>query len=246
MTSVAIVTGAGNPDGIGVAVARRLAAAGHRVVVAATTARIHERAAEVGGVGFVGDLTDPAVADELVALAAGLGRVDVLVNNAGMTSVADPDQPGAVDVLTDAQWRTSVARNLDSVFHMTRAAVRLMRPQGYGRIVTVGSVSGPVVAFPNDVAYHAAKAGVLGLTRSVALDTAADGITVNAVAPGWIDTGSPTAGDRKHGLATPVGRSGTPDEVASLVAYLVTADAAYLTGQLIVVDGGNSIVEAHG
>jgi 3-oxoacyl-[acyl-carrier protein] reductase len=129
---------------------------------------------------------------------------------------------------------------------MTRAAVRLMRPAGYGRIVNVGSVSGPVVAFPNDVAYHAAKAGAVGLTRSVALDTAADGITINTVAPGWIDTGSPSAGELRHGRATPVGRSGTPDEIASLVAYLASRDASYLTGQLIVVDGGNSIVEAHG
>lgn len=246
MTSVAIVTGAGSERGIGFAAARRLASAGHRVLLAATTDRVHERASELDGVGFVGDLTDPAVADRLVELAANEGRLEVLVNNAGMTSLADPDRPAPVDRLGDDEWRTSLARNLDSMFYVTRAAVRVMRPAKYGRIVNVGSVSGPVVAFADDVAYHAAKAGAVGLTRSVALDTAADGITVNTVAPGWIDTQSASAGELRHGRATPVGRTGTPDEVASLVAYLASPDAAYLTGQLIVMDGGNSIVEAHG
>jgi 3-oxoacyl-[acyl-carrier protein] reductase len=120
-----------------------------------------------------------------------------------------------------------------------------MRAAGYGRIVNVASVSGPVVAYPGDAGYHAAKAGMLGLTRSVALDTARAGITVNAVAPGWIATGSTSEAEQRYGHATPVGRCGTPQEVAGLVGYLASESAAYVTGQLLVVDGGNSIVEAH-
>jgi 3-oxoacyl-[acyl-carrier protein] reductase len=245
-TPVAVVTGAGSPTGIGFASARRFAGQGFQVIVAATSERIHDRAKEIGGIGFVGDLTDPTVADALVETAISMyGRIDVLVNNAGMTSVTVPDEAAAVDELSDEQWRLSMSRNIDSMFYVTRAAVRPMRRAGYGRIVNISSVSGPVAAFPADAAYHAAKAAVLGLTRSVALDTAADGITVNAVAPGWIATETSPEHELRAGAATPVGRPGTADEVASLIAYLASRDAGYVTGQLIVVDGGNSIVEAH-
>jgi 3-oxoacyl-[acyl-carrier protein] reductase len=245
---VALVTGAGGPTGIGFATARRLSAAGYRLTVAATSERIHDRARELGSgaTGFLGDLTDPSVADELVRHTLDAhGGLDVLVNNAGMTSVTVPDEAAAIDRLTDAQWHTSIARNLDSMFFVTRAAVPVMRAAGYGRIVNVSSVSGPVAAFPGDAAYHAAKAAVVGLTRSVALDTAADGITVNAVAPGWIATDTSPESELRAGAATPVGRPGTADEVASLIAYLAGPAASYLTGQVIVVDGGNSIVEPH-
>src|SRR4051812_21592517 len=197
--SVALVTGAGSADGIGFAAARRLAAVGHRVVVTATSERIHERAAEIGGLGVIADLTDSSAAADLVNLATERGRLDILVNNAGMTSTTEPDRPAAIDALSDDDWRDSLARNLDSMFYVTRAAVRAMRTARYGRIVNVASVSGPVVAFAGDVAYHAAKAGVLGLIRSVAFDVAADGITVNAVAPGWIATQSSTAEEARYG-----------------------------------------------
>lgn len=129
---------------------------------------------------------------------------------------------------------------------MTRAVVGLMQAAGYGRIVNVSSVSGPVAAYGGDVAYHAAKAGVVGLTRATAIDTAAAGITVNAVAPGWIDTASASDDERTMGAATPIGRSGTADEVAHAIAFLADEGASYITGQLITVDGANSISEERG
>ena len=245
----AIVTGAGSDIGIGFATARRLVGTGHAVLVAATTDRIHERVTQLRDLGataegFVGDLTDPVAAGELVdrALEA-FGGLEVLVNNAGWTSLARPDSPAAADALTDEAWRDSVARNLDSAFYVTRAALPALRAAEYGRIVNVTSVSGTLVASAADAGYHAAKAGMLGLTRSVAFDTGRDGITCNAVAPGWIATASSTEWELRQGAATPVGRCGTADEVASMIGYLCSRDASYVTGQLLVVDGGNAIVD---
>ena len=129
---------------------------------------------------------------------------------------------------------------------MTRAVAGLMQSAGYGRVVNVSSVSGPVAAYAGDVAYHAAKAGVVGLTRATAIDTAAAGITVNAVAPGWIDTASASDYEREMGAATPVGRSGTADEVAYAIAFLAGEGASYITGQLLTVDGANSVSEERG
>jgi 3-oxoacyl-[acyl-carrier protein] reductase len=246
---VALVTGAGSPDGIGFAVARRLAERGAAVVITSTTLRIHDRVATLraaGGevIGVVADLTDPAAADRLVEHATSeFGGLDVLVNNAGLASVLDPDRAASVADIADDDWHRALARNLDTAFFLIRAALVPMRASGYGRIVNVASVSGPLLAYRGDAGYHAAKAALVGLTRSAAVDVAGDGITVNAVAPGWIATGSSTDHELRMGAATPLGRPGTPDEVAGLVAYLATRDAGYLTGQVIVVDGGNSIME---
>jgi 3-oxoacyl-[acyl-carrier protein] reductase len=118
-----------------------------------------------------------------------------------------------------------------------------MKQRRYGRVVNISSTTGAVSAVAGDAAYAAAKAGMVGFTRAVALEAAPFGITVNAVAPGWIATGSQTRREAAAGARTPVGRSGTPAEVASVVAYLASPLASYLTGQLIVVDGGNSVVE---
>jgi 3-oxoacyl-[acyl-carrier protein] reductase len=249
--AVALVTGAGSPDGIGFASALRLARAGLHAVLVATSDRIHERAAELhalglAATGMVADLRDEAAVAGVVADAEAIGAVEVLVNNAGMTSVAAGGDAGrrVIDMAV-ADWDDTLRRNLTSAFMVTRAVLPGMVARRYGRIVMVSSVSGPVVSFPGGGAYGAAKAGMVGLTRALAQEVARDGVTVNSVLPGWIDTPSASDREREAGAATPVGRSGTADEVAVAVAFFADRAASYVTGTVVVVDGGNSIVEDH-
>jgi 3-oxoacyl-[acyl-carrier protein] reductase len=239
----ALVTGAGSDAGIGFATAHLLGRLGASVVIAATSTRVHDRVDELGlhGIaarGFIGDLTDPAAVD---ALANEAGPVDVLVNNAGMTSVSTGSENGSLLGTSPEVWHASLDRNLTTAYAVTRALVPGMIDRGFGRIIMVSSVTGPLVAYPGDVAYAAAKAGMTGLMRALAVEVGDHGITVNAVAPGWIDTASATDEERRMGRATPLGRPGTADEVAAVIAMCCLRESSYLTGQVIAVDGGNVI-----
>jgi 3-oxoacyl-[acyl-carrier protein] reductase len=246
---VALVTGAGSPTGIGFASARALGRDGAWVMLVSTTDRIHTRAAElekegIRSKGYVADLTHPEKARHIVEDIIRIhGRLDICVNNAGMTVIGEEQFESAVERIPLREWQLSLERNLTSCFLVTKAVIPIMRARGYGRIINMASTSGPVQAFVGDAAYHAAKAGMWGFTRATALETAANGITVNAIAPGWIDTDSQLESESEAGLLTPMKRSGAPEEVAHAVRFLASSQASYITGQLIVVDGGNSLPE---
>ena len=249
---VALVTGAGSQTGIGFASARLLGIRGAGVALTSTTNRIHERARELAAQGisaasFVADLTSAAETQGLVAeVLQRFGRIDVLVNNAGMVQTGVEDVPKRFIQLDPAEWDRSLELNLTTAFNATRAALPGMLDQGYGRIVNVSSVTGPLVSNPETAGYSAAKAGMDGLTRAIAIEVARHGVTVNSVAPGWIATGSQTAEEAVAGRHTPIGRSGTPEEVAELIVFLASEAASYVTGQPIVIDGGNTIQEYKG
>lgn len=249
---VALVTGAGSGGGIGFAAARALARQGAAVAITATSDRIHERAGELAGDGRdvwsgTADLTDAAAAERLVAaVIQRFGRIDVLVNNAGMTQTGAPGAAGHFVDLSPEDWGRLIDRTLTTAVNATRAALPGMLARGSGRVVFVSSVTGPLVSVPGDAAYSAAKAGMDGLMRALALEAGSAGVTVNSVAPGWIATPSATEPERRAGAFTPVGRPGTPDEVAAAIAFLAAPESSYVTGHALVVDGGNTIQEVKG
>src|SRR5258708_14615746 len=248
---VSLITGAGSAQGIGFATARLLGQQGSKVAITSTTERIQERARELAADGidvfaFPADLRDHARTEELVQeVVSRYGRIDILVNNAGMTQVGNPTETTSLPLseLSEQEWDYGIAISLKTAFNITKAVLPVMLAAKYGRIVNVSSVTGPVVSNPRETAYSAAKAGMVGLTRSLALEVARRGITVNAVAPGWIETPSSTQHEIIAGKNTPVGRPGRPDDVATALAFLADESASYITGQLIIVDGGHSVQE---
>lgn len=250
---VALVTGAGSPTGIGFAAARLLGAEGARVALTSTTDRIFGRASRLEGEGievaaFVADLTDELQARTLVeAVLERFGGVDVLVNNAGLAQSGVEDDRGRVVAdLESGSFERDLALNLWTAFHVTRAVLPTMLERGYGRVVMVSSVTGPVVVNPEGAGYATAKAGMDGLMRAIAIETARSGVTCNSVQPGWIKTGSQAPEEEAGSRSTPVGRSGTPEEVAYAIAFLASEGASYVTGTTLVVDGGNTIQEYKG
>jgi 3-oxoacyl-[acyl-carrier protein] reductase len=250
---VALVTGCGSPAGIGFAAAKLLARLGAKVAITSTTPeRIEARAAELRLEGadvfeHVADLADREQAFGLASAArSALGPVDALVNAAGMVQTGVEAVSAPFGELSAEGLQRELEITLKTAFHMTQAVLPSMVRRAYGRIVMVSSVTGPFVTAPGSAAYAAAKGAIDGMMRTVALEYGRFGITANSVAPGWIATASSASEELEAGRHTPVGRPGTADEVASLIAYLASEPASYLTGQSIVIDGGNIIQEPHG
>lgn len=237
---VAIVTGASR--GIGRAIADRLAGAGARVIcVARTTEKLEEAVRAIGAQGALAvacpcDVTDGEAVQQLVDDVAGRwDRIDILVNNAGIT------RDTLIPRMSDEQWDDVIRTNLRAAFLLTRAVTRPMMQRRYGRIINIASVSG-LMGNPGQANYSASKAGMIGMTRTVARELASRKITVNAICPGFIatemtDTLGPAVLEEVK-KRVPAKRLGTTDEVADAALYLASQAAAYITGQVLTIDGG--------
>ena len=235
---IALVTGASR--GIGKAIATQLAQQGATVIGTATSENgaqaISDYLTEFGGKGFALNVTDKESVDEtLKAINEAFGSIDILVNNAGIT------RDNLLMRMKDDEWQDIIDTNLTSIFTMSKAVLRGMMKKRCGRIVNIGSVVGSA-GNAGQANYAAAKAGVIGFSKSMAREVASRGITINVVAPGFIDTDMTKAltDDQKEAIFKdiPANRLGAPDEIAATVAFLVSDGAAYITGETIHVNGG--------
>lgn len=241
MAKNAIVTGSAR--GIGKAIATRLAKDGYNIVVvdACPIENSEETAAEIAKLGVETkavrcDVTDSAQVNELVEkVKEEMGSVDVLVNNAGIT------RDGLLVRMKEEDFDAVIAVNLKGTYNFTRAAAPIMMKQRSGRIVSISSIVG-LQGNAGQVNYAASKAGVIGITKSVARELAPRGVTVNAIAPGYVETPmTAVLPDKvKEAMlgAIPAGRYGQPEDIANAVAFLCSEDASYITGQVLSVDGG--------
>lgn len=249
---VCLVTGAGSPTGIGFSTAKILGALGAKVALVSTSDRIYKRAEEleadgITAKGYIADLMDRKQVKNVVeAVTEEFGSIHVLVNNAGMVQVGVEEDFSEIAKMTYDSWDLSINRNLTLTFNVTKEVLPHMIAQKYGRIVNVSSVTGPVVSNPGEAAYSAAKAGVIGMSRALAIEVGIHNITVNNVLPGWIGTASQTESEAAAGLNTPMKRSAEPAEVANAIVFLASKEASYITGESLVVDGGNTIQEYKG
>jgi acetoacetyl-CoA reductase len=239
MTRVALVTG--GTRGIGKAISAKLKADGFKVAAnyAGNAEAAEATAKEIGVSVYKWDVGDEAQCAEGIAkVAADLGPVDVLVNNAGIT------RDGQFHKMSAEKWRDVIRVDLDSLFYMTRPVIEGMRDRGFGRIINISSINGQKGQF-GQVNYSAAKAGMIGFTKALAQESAAKGVTVNVVAPGYIDTDMVAAVPEdalKKIIATiPVGRLGKAEEIAAMVAFLASDNAAFITGATMTVNGAQYI-----
>ena len=239
MARVALVTG--GTRGIGKAISARLKADGFKVAAnyAGNAEAAEATATELGISVFKWDVGDEAQCAEGIAkVVAELGPVDVLVNNAGIT------RDGQFHKMSSEKWREVIRVDLDSLFYMTRPVIEGMRDRGFGRVINISSINGQKGQF-GQVNYSAAKAGMIGFTKALAQESAAKGVTVNVVAPGYIDTDMVAAVPEdalKKIIATiPVGRLGKAEEIAAMVAFLASEQASFITGATMTVNGAQYI-----
>ena len=246
---VALVTGAGSPEGIGFATARLLYSAGAKIAITSTTDRINERRNEIERTALnvfsgAADLTDSTAVNTLIEqIESDLGPIEIVINNAGLAQIGRDKPSTLFHEVSDEQWHYGIDINLTSAFMVTRAVLPGMMERNYGRIVNISSVTGPSVGIAGSSVYSAAKAGMLGMTRSLAIESGPNNVTVNCIGPGWIETASSGDSEITAGKFTPIGRSGTPEEVGHVAVFLASEEASYVTGQLLIVDGGNTIQE---
>ncbi len=233
----ALVTGA--TGGIGGSIARALHGAGATVLCAGTRiAVLDQLVSDLGprALAVAADLSDPATGDLLVKRAESeMGKLDILINNAGLT------RDGLAMRMKDEDWAAVIEVNLTAAFRLMRASLKGMMKQRHGRIISITSVVG-VSGNPGQMNYCASKAGLIGMSKSLAQEVATRGITVNCVAPGFIETpmtGALNEAQRDRILqSVPVGKLGQPDDIAASVLYLASNEAAYVTGQTLHVNGG--------
>ncbi|MDZ5450176.1 3-oxoacyl-[acyl-carrier-protein] reductase [Labrys sp. ZIDIC5] len=238
---IALVTGA--TGGIGAAIAASLHRQGATVALSGTRkAVLKELAAKLGDRAhvFACDLTDKEQLGALVpSVEAALGQLDILVNNAGFT------RDNLMLRMKDEDWDSVIAVNLSAAFHLSRAAVKGMLKRRTGRIINIASLSG-VIGNPGQTNYAASKAGLVGMSKSLAHEVASRGITVNCIAPGFIETAMTDALNEKQMepilAAIPVHRLGHVDEIAAAAVYLASSEAAYTTGQTLNINGGMAMI----